>query len=770
MTFLKRPDRLASMDTQKQSLVNFDTKSQLAKLIATENIEVQHNKVKTASFDTLNRILTLPLFKQQSGDVYDMLIAHECAHALWTPTDGWAKLKDDNELRSYVNVLEDCRIDKMIQKKYPGVVKNYINGFDILDKQNFFGIKDKDINKDLMLIDKINLFYKSSKRLPIHFSFVDKKWLGKIDNLKSFDDVVDLAKSLLNWQKKQVEEMKKLPDFDNHSISKIYKLVDDEDMDNDIQSDEDADKIDEKNIDDLSDKISDDYKESEDNGEDKKDTDIQKGINAEAQEGGGSGVAPDKLKAITNDTYEKEIQSLFDTGESAQSYNYFDLPTPMLDKAIISNKKFLKDMRNYAANECKRYSQSKDYYNWLTDAYKKFKKENAKTVMYLVKEFEMKKSATAYKRATTDKTGIIDPLKLKEYKYSDDIFKKLTILPDAKNHGMMMLLDWSGSMCDTIQQTTEQLMNLVWFCKKVNIPFEVYAFSSEYKIDRYTKNSGERTFKYKSGNGIMSDVRLICLANSNCKKKELDESLMHLWHMSQCYTERYTRYGEDRAYKGERYYMPNEYYLGSTPLNEALVVLNKMIPMFKEKNKIEKMSLITLTDGGANHTFSEKMMMNSKGLNSINMGYNPSVIKVGKKQYTFKDKKSHYRSHNTTGLLLDIIKKVHNISTVGFYVTKKFKQWNMSNFMPDDLTFDKREQWFAKFRTNMNKQRYADVSHVGYDKYFMLNGKKMKVENTDLSSINDSMKSGGIKRIFAKSMKNRLQSRTLLNKFIEEVA
>ena len=71
--------------------------------------------------------------------------------------------------------------------------------------------------------------------------------------------------------------------------------------------------------------------------------------------------------------------------------------------------------------------------------------------MYLVKEFEMKKSATAYKRATTDKTGVIDYLKLKEYKYSDDIFKKLTILFDVKNHGMMMLLDWSGSMCDIIQ-------------------------------------------------------------------------------------------------------------------------------------------------------------------------------------------------------------------------------------------------------------------------------------------------------------------------------
>ena len=40
-----RPDRLASMDTQT---INLDSKSILAKLFATENIQVQHNKVKTA--------------------------------------------------------------------------------------------------------------------------------------------------------------------------------------------------------------------------------------------------------------------------------------------------------------------------------------------------------------------------------------------------------------------------------------------------------------------------------------------------------------------------------------------------------------------------------------------------------------------------------------------------------------------------------------------------------------------------------------------------
>ena len=94
----------------------------------------------------------------------------------------------------------------------------------------------------------------------------------------------------------------------------------------------------------------------------------------------------------------------------------------------------------------------------------------------------------------------------------------------------------------------------------------------------------------------------------------------------------------------------------------------------------------------------------------------------------------------------------------------------MSEFTPKGLDWQQRDQWLSKFRSNMNKQRFAQVDNLGYDKYFMLNGKKLKVENVDLNGINDKMKSGGIKRIFAKSMKNRLQSRTLLNKFIEEVA
>ena len=746
-----RPDRLASMDTQT---INLDSKSILAKLIATENIQVQHNKVKTASFDTKHRVLTLPVFKNQKGDVYDMLIAHECAHALHTPVDGWKSIMHDDSLRSYVNVLEDCRIDRIIQKQYPGVVKNYLNGFDILEKQNFFGTKGKDLNKELMLIDKINLFYKSSKRLPISFSSVDNGWLSKVDALQTFDDVVDLAKQLLNWQQKEVEKLKKLPDFDLHKISDNYNLNDDENENEDESNSEESSENGES-------------QQAEDNGEDKKDGEEQTAVNSEAKEGGGKGVAPGVLVSITNENMESKMSSLHD---QEKSYSYFTLPKVKLNDMIVSNNKFLNDMRKHILSCTKKYPSDLIYYNWLKGAYKDFKNENKKTVMYLVKEFEMKKAATAYKRSSTDKTGTIDPLKLKDYKFSDDIFKRLTILPDAKNHGMIMLLDWSGSMCDSIKQTTEQLMNLVWFCQKVNIPYEVYFFTSEIGESAWDKNreskQGGEVFTYKYGDAIMDKCHLVCIANNRMKKTKLDESLMYIWSMALSYHGRYSANSRE-LWEGDNFNCPSEYYLGSTPLNQALVALNEMIPIFKNKNKIEKMSVITLTDGGANWCFGSTM--GDDGKSNIQHGSTP-VIKVGKKSYTTKDNDRFYRSGEYTGLLLDIIRQRHGVSTIGFFVTKKLRTWDMDNYIGDYKDYQDKELKRAKIKSSMTKNRFAQVPQTGYSKYFLLNGKKMAVENTNLDGINDTMKAGGIAKLFKKSMKGRITSRILLNQFIQEVA
>ena len=758
--------------------LNIDTKSQLAKLIATENITVQQNNVKTASFDVVNRILTLPIFKTDSKDVTDMLVAHECAHALFTPTNGWKKVSDDEELRSYVNVLEDCRIDKKIQKKYPGVVTNYVNGFEILNRQNFFGLKDKDYDTDLMLIDKVNIFYKSSKKLQFNFSNTDNLWLKQVDSLKSFNDVVKLAKKMLEWQKKEIKKLKKLPDFDNHILVENYDLNNNE---NDSQDSKDLDKEgdSEKSNEEGKDKQeSPEGKTESESDQDKPAVGDKFAKDEDATGGGAVGSGGEsQLTSITNNWFEGHKEKLLD---QSKSYYYRSIPEPKLDKVIHSNENFIKDMKLSFRQDA---ATARNYLPYLNKEYKKFTNDSKKTIMYLVKEFEMKKAATAYKRSSTHKTGTIDPLKLHSYKFNEDIFKRLTVSPDAKNHGMMMLLDWSGSMSDTIFKTVQQTIQLVYFCQKTNIPFELYFFSSE--MDRYDgvdytrSNKMSKGFKYKPGDMGIDKIKLVNVASHKLKKQKLDESLMYLYHLALHYETRYTWRSNFNALDRppESVSIPSEYYLGSTPLNEALIIMLKLVPLFKTKYGIEKMNLITLTDGGGNYGCSDTMKIDPKS-NKITGEYpnnrgNTDVFIYKKKNHEVKDELYGYRSTGFTGTILNMLRKYHGITTIGFYLIKRIRRFETEHyFRPQDMSvsWDKREGVFQKNRTQFNKEKVCAVAQSGYDDYYIVNAKDMKVENTDLSTVSSDMKTGRIKQLFSKSMKGRITSRVLLNKFIEKVA
>jgi len=68
------------------------SKSLLAKLMATENIIVEQRNVRTASFDVKNRILTVPTLDSNiSPSLYDLFMGHETGHAIYTPEDGMQK-------------------------------------------------------------------------------------------------------------------------------------------------------------------------------------------------------------------------------------------------------------------------------------------------------------------------------------------------------------------------------------------------------------------------------------------------------------------------------------------------------------------------------------------------------------------------------------------------------------------------------------------------------------------------------------------------------
>ena len=140
--------------------------------------------------------------------------------------------------------------------------------------------------------------------------------------------------------------------------------------------------------------------------------------------------------------------------------------------------------------------------------------------------------------------------------------------------GMIMLLDWSGSMSDCIADTVAQLINLVEFTRKVNIPFEVYFFTSERDSDEKDKEY----WKYKYGDFAFDEFKLVNCVSHRMKKNEFEESLLYLYHMAKDYDQRWSRNWSDPEYpKGSNYHIPDKYYLGNTPLNEALIVCNNCL-------------------------------------------------------------------------------------------------------------------------------------------------------------------------------------------------
>ncbi len=123
--------------------VKHEIKSQLAKLLATEDIIVEHKNVDTAQFNVHSRVLILPQWKKASNNVYDMLVGHEVGHALFTPDeDWWLEMKIP---QSFVNIVEDVRIEKLMKRKYPGLAKSFYNGYNELNDRDFFELNGEDL-------------------------------------------------------------------------------------------------------------------------------------------------------------------------------------------------------------------------------------------------------------------------------------------------------------------------------------------------------------------------------------------------------------------------------------------------------------------------------------------------------------------------------------------------------------------------------------------------------------------------------------------------
>ena len=176
--------------------VNTEVKGTLARLLATENLTVEHRRVSTASFDVNNRVLVLPVW-EASETVYDLLVGHEVGHALYTPN------VPVNAPKGFVNVIEDARIERLMKQTYPGLRKTFYEGYRELWHKDFFGCADEDPN-DLALIDRINLYFKGSNQ--IEFTDEEQVFVDRAGKTNTFDDVLDLSNDLYDYAKSKDEE------------------------------------------------------------------------------------------------------------------------------------------------------------------------------------------------------------------------------------------------------------------------------------------------------------------------------------------------------------------------------------------------------------------------------------------------------------------------------------------------------------------------------------------------------------------------------------
>ena len=736
-------------------------KSTIAKLLSEEDINVVQKQASTASFDVKNRELVLPIWKDEMSDnVADLLVCHEIGHALYTSEDMLDKMIKRDIEKTFVNVIEDARIEKMVQQKYAGSRSVFLKGYKELIDKDFFGTKSKDISK-LNLIDRINLYFKGTTDTP--FSAEEKIWVEKVNNVKTEDDVLNLSEELYKW----LQGKKKSQDEEQENLETQSEVGQSGDGSEEGQEQSQGSGSEESN-----DEGEEQSGSSSESDQDSDETDGTQEVNSGGSEGGQ--FSGNEFVATTDNNYNEKSQEMRDMEAKDRDYSF--IPKVKLDKTIISSDEIFKLCReNYKCTE----SEYKLFVSKTTEEFQNIKRDSKKVISYMVKEFEMKKSANQYKRASTAKTGSLDMGVLHSYKFNDDLFKKVTTLPGATNHGMVMFLDWSGSMCNNMPTTLKQLFNLVWFCNRVKIPFEVYAFTDAFDGNRYYNNNpGSPIQDFKSGDLVVNDVKLLNFLSNKMNKKDQDEMMDYLWKMA-------ARWVGSRDWRKDGYPMnpPKKLTLGGTPFNHAIVAAMELLPKYKKKTGVEKLNAVFLTDG-ASHKISNKYIVDgdidtqseTKAFDSYSndkiMVITDPVTNttITEEEVINKISRYSYDSSSQTTMLLQLLKKrVPDTSILGFYVAGSGK----AGYVKKEIIMKEMNcSWeeASEYYKEINKNKVLVSKQKGYDEYYILpGGAKLDIESGDLD-VEVGASKANLKRAFVKASKGKVTSRILLNKFIQKVA
>lgn len=704
-----------------------DSKSLLAKLMATENLTIENRNVPTASFDVKNRILTVPTLDNNiSSQLYDLFMGHEVGHALYTPIEGMYKAKEKKVNMSILNVVEDSRIERKIKYKYPGLKNSFIRAYNELVEKDFFGTNGVDLNS-LNFIDRINLHCKGGARLGIRFDEEEHELLNEVESTETYDQVIEVSEKIVSFMKMKKEQNKDsfddsdgMEDGDLMDDDSGYMLSDDFDLDRDpddgmydspVHDDEDVQQRDSKNP-------SNSYEHNIDTNEDDSD-----------------------IRSFTDDSYRNNESRLF--ANKSETYSYVNVPKFDVEKSIFDYKDL------YALYKTEGVGIN-------IEAYKKIRKDSNKVVSYLAKEFELRKNADQLKRSSIAKTGDLNLNKIFSYRFNEDIFKKVTVVPGGKSHGLVMFLDWSGSMVNHMANTIKQLFNLTLFCKKVNIPFEVYIFTES------TKKEKECKIEPKIGDISLYSYGILNILSSRMSATEYTYACAALCRMS--------------GVTGRVCY-PWWMSLSGTPLSEAVISAMEIIPYFQKKHRLQIVNTVFLTDGeGHQLNCVYDSVTDSKGVNTIvpkdaffqNSAQRCKYLVIRDPQTKHQEivncAESRSVGRSQTTALIRLLKLRTNSNVIGFYVVSQRDFRRAAEYLyPKGYNT---EAEFLKFR----KDKYTILTNTGYDEYYILRSNGLDIEEDTEFVVKENATTRGLVSAFTKYAGNRVNNRVVLNRFIGLIA
>lgn len=702
-------------------------KSVLARLLSNENITVQQGNFQTAFFDTKQRLLGLPLWKQMSNDVYDLLVGHEIAHALYTP-ENFCEYEGYSDVpHSWTNIVEDIRIERKVLAKYPGLVGNFKRGYaDLFFDKDLFGVKGTDLDA-LSFMDRLNLYSKSRGMVEINFSEEEMPYVAKAMAVDTYQDVIDVCKAIAEW-------------LGNN---------DEDEQDGETQAQGEGDETNESQDGDQS------SGEGEDGDDEEDSSDGQEGEGEQGQDEA-KGSAPESEEGDSDEgESEMSTEPSSDLGEALTDVNFHQNQSELVDGSQIYVEGLTRAQMNastvsYTDLAKARQERTQEYFQhghkYPESEYNAWLLQTKKVVNLMVKEFEMRKAAYRSARARTATRGSLDVNKLHQYRYDDQLFKQVTQLADAKNHGMIMLIDYSGSMYHMLPSVLKQTLALAMFCKRVGIPFEVYGFTSMHDGTKALLGEQKNATTGNMTRMDTSEFVLLDLLSSSMKKREYDEAVrMMFWQSENIYTRSHLET------------------LGNTPLNAALMAMTYKIDDFRNKYAVDKMSLITLTDGDSNY-FQIRYGADYNRERGSGRG-SSCQVKVGKRNISGVSQWGDGR--NTTAKCVELVRSM-GVTCVNYFICSNSYELNGELRRATGWIDEK----IKEARKDVRKDGAAIFDeNCGYNRRFIIDGRGSEMEGqVDDLEVDSDMTAAKIAKAFSKSNGSKKKSRLVTQKFAEMVA